>query len=165
MSNNIHLTNFQAKKYEVDLVVDTAAYTAGDVLSDRVAVALVSKLAGARPVRGEITGITLLDKDDEGVALDLVVLDADVTIGTINGAPSISDANAEKIVAVVPVATTDYDDVGGSKVARPSFDPIPFESADGNLYIGAINGAGTPTFTAATDLRLKLMVRLDNYSV
>jgi hypothetical protein len=163
MSGPGSITNFHTKKYEVNLVIDTSAYGAGDVLSDRVAVALVAGLVGGRPVRGEITGITLLDKDDEGVALDLVILDANVAIGTINAAPAITDANAEKIVAIVAVATDDYTDVGGCKVARPSFDPIPFESADGSLYIGAINGAGTPTFTAASDLRLKLAIRLDNY--
>ncbi len=159
---NESLRNFQAKKYEVNLVVDTAAYASGDLLSDRVAVLLAS-LPGGAPVRGEIIGITLLDKDDEGALLDLVFLDANVTLGTINAAPSITDANSEKIVAIVPV--TSYTDVGGAKVARPSFDPIPFESADGYLYVGAINGTGTQTYTAASDLRLKLMVRLHNVNL
>lgn len=153
----VMLANFRARKYEVNLVIDTSGYTAGDVLSDRVAITLDP---AGKPVSGTITGITLLDKDDEGALLDLVVLDADVSLGTINGAPNISDANSEKIVAVIPV--TSYNDVGGAKVARPSFDPIDFECADGVLRFGAINGTGTPTYAAASDLRLKVMIQLHN---
>ena len=70
------------------------------------------------------------------------------------------DANAEKIVAIVPINS--YSDIGGSKVARPSFDPIDFEVSGGTLYIGAINGSGTPTYTAASDLRVKLTISLHN---
>jgi hypothetical protein len=160
--SNESLRNFQVKKYEANLVVDTSAYGSGDLLSDRVGI-LLGSLPGGAPIRGEIVAVTLLDKDDEGALLDLVVLDADVTLGTINSAPSISDANSEKIVATIPI--TSYYDVGGAKIARPSFDPIPFESADGYIYIGAINGTGTPTYTAASDLRLKLMVRLHNVNL
>jgi hypothetical protein len=156
------LGNFRSRKYEANLVIDTSAYGDGDVLSDRVAITLDAKAAAdGRPVSGTITQITLLDKDDEGAALDLVILDADVSLGTINGAPNISDTNAQQIVRVVPVATTNYTDVVGAKVAFPSFDPIDFEVAAGVLYIGAIS-RGTPTYTAASDLRVKLQISLHN---
>lgn len=151
------IANFRSRKYEVDLVIDTSAYGASDLLSDIVAITLDPS---GKAVSGTIRGITLLDKDDEGALLDLVILDDNKSLGTINSAPNISDANAQAVVAVVPI--TSYSDLGGAKVARPSFDPIDFEVAAGVLYIGAVNGAGTPTYTAASDLRLKLMIQLHN---
>lgn len=157
--NTTLLANFRSRKYEVNLVVDTSAYTAGDVLSDRVAITLD---ADGDAVSGTITGLTLLDKDDEGAELDLVVLDTDVSLGTINGAPNIDDTGGQSVVAIIPVATGDYEDLGAFKVARPSFDPIDFECAAGVLYIGAINGAGTPTYAAASNLRAKLTIALHN---
>lgn len=156
MSSPINIANFRARKYEVNLVIDTAAYGDGDVLSDRVAITLDP---GLGPVSGTLTGLTLLDKDDEGGLLDLVVLDADVSLGTINGAPNISDDNMQQVVAVIPVVS--YSDLGGAKVARPSFDPIDFEVAAGKLYIGAIS-KDTKTYTAASDLRVKATIRLHN---
>jgi hypothetical protein len=160
---NHALSNFQGKKYEVNLVIDTAAYGTGEVLSDRVEIVLSPALPGGLPVRGEIIGLTLLDKDDEGAQLDLVVLDANVSLGTINSAPNISDTDAQAVVAVIPV--TSYSDLGGCKVARPSFDPVPFETATGKIYIGAINGAGTPTYASASDLRIKASIRLHNVNL
>lgn len=161
MEPPVMIGNFRSRKFEANLVIDTSIYAAGDVLSDRVAIVLDARAAAeVRPVSGTITGIKLLDKDGEGALLDLVILDADVSLGTINGAPNISDANAEKIVAIVPINS--YSDVGGSKIARPSFDPIDFEVPGGTLYIGAINGSGTPTYTATSDLRVKLTISLHN---
>ena len=155
---NGRLTNFQVKPIEVNLVLNTAAYASGDVLSDRVALQLISG-DPLGSIRGEVVSVTLLDKDAEGGLLDLVFLDADVTLGTVNDAVSISDANAERVLAVVPVLS--YDDLGGCKVARPSFDPIPFEVTKKNLYVGAVS-RDTKTYTAASDIRLKVFVRLHN---
>lgn len=156
----VMLSNFRSRKYEANLVVDTAIYASGDVLSDRVAITLDAVAAAeSRPVSGTITQITLLDKDDEAALLDLVILDADVSLGTFNVAPTISDTNAQQIVRVVPVLS--YTDVGGAQVASPSFDPIDFEVSAGKLYIGAIS-RGTPTYTSASDLRVKLQISLHN---
>ena len=154
------LRNFQGQRFEVNLVIDTNAYASGDVLSDRVAVALAAAIPdGETVIRGEIIGITLLDKDDVGGLLDLVFIDADVALGTINSAPSISDTDAERILAVIPVNT--YTDVGGSRVARPLFDPIPFQVSTVNLYVAAIS-RDSKTYASASSLRVKLLIRLDN---
>lgn len=153
------LRNFNVKRVEANLVIDTSAYADGDVLSDRVAFALADYLPSTGKLRGEIVGAVVLDKDDEGGLLNLVFLDADVALGTINAAPSITDTDAERVLAVVPV--TSYDDLGGCRVARPSFDPIPFELSTVNLYVAAIS-KDTKTYTAASDIRVKLFVRLHN---
>ena len=160
MSNQtVMIGNFRPKKYEANLVIDTAAYASGDVLSDFVAIPLAPVITGDPPIRGVVTQITLLDKDDEGGLLDLVFADAAVSLGTINDPPNISDTNAQQIVGAVSVLS--YVDFGGARVARPDFEPIEFEVSDGILRVGAIS-RDTKTYTGASDLRVKLMIRLDN---
>lgn len=161
MKSTISLANFHARKFEVNLTVDTSAYASGDLLSDRVEVSICSLLAGEK-LQGEVIGITLLDKDDEGAAIDLIFLDSDVSLGTINSAPTLSDANAQAVFGAVSV--TSYTDLGGCRVANPYHEPLPFESADGSIYVAAIV-RGAPTYTAATDLRLKLLIQLHNVNL
>ena len=136
-------------------VVDTAAYTAGDLLFDTI------EVPGA--VRGDggiaiLQSVTILDKADQGVAMTLVVLNALTDMGTINSAPNPDDTEAETIIGWVPVATTDYIDVGASKIANVRNIGLVCKATAGttSLYIAAINGAGTPTYGAASDLVLRL---------
>jgi hypothetical protein len=152
--------NFQLTTVEVDLSLDTSAYADGDVLADTQAVVLSSSPPSAG-MRGEVIGCTVLDKDDNAGAFDLVFLDDNVSLGTENAAPSISDTDAEKVIAIERVSS--YTDLGGADVARPDFPPIPFKVAAGTLYVGAIS-RDTKTYTAA-GLRLKLAVRFHNASV
>lgn len=159
MSENARIVNFQVKRFDVTLVVDTSVYASGDVLSDKVAVNL-GMLVGSKPIRGRIVQMTVTDRADQGGLLDLVVLDADKSLGTINVAPSISDDDASAVLAVVPV--TSYADLGGVQTARPSFDPIYFESdPTGKIYLAAIS-RDAKTYAAASDVRVRLMVELHN---
>jgi hypothetical protein len=95
--------------------------------------------------------LMVIDKDDQGAALDIYILDADVAVGTENAAPNISDANAASILTKIPVATTDYYDLGGVRVAElhgldRAVRPIV---GTRDLAIAVVNGTGTPTYTAA----------------
>jgi hypothetical protein len=133
--------------HDLTLSLDTNAYADGDVLADRQALANVVGLpAGA----GVVQSITLLDCDDQGQALDIVILDSDVSLGTENAAVSIGDADAAKIIAIVEVAADDYIDLVNSQVACKDNLGIAFKCAAGDtsLYIGAIS-RGTGTYTAA----------------
>lgn len=152
------ISSFQLTKVEVDLSLDTAAYASGDVLADTQVVTLGTHLPDVGR-KGTIESITVLDKDDQAGLFDLVILDSNVSLGTENAAPSITDANAASVVAIVPVSG--YTDLGANAIARPSFDPIPFVLAAGvQLYVGAIS-RDTKTYTAA-GLRLKFAIRIEN---
>lgn len=128
--------------------LDTSAYASGDLLADTQAVTSVFRVTDGT---GVLASITLNDKDDQGVALYIVILDANVTLGTENAAPSISDANADSILGIIAVATTDWLDLGGCKVANIRGINLPIKAASGttSLYIGLVNSTGTPTFTAS----------------
>lgn len=154
--------NFQVKVFDVALVTEIAGALAdGDVLSNPVELVLAGKYP-TEGLRGEITSILVHDKDAEGPALDLVFLDENQSLGTLNSAPNISDANSEKIFGVQAVAAADFRTLTTGKLARPSLgQPIPFSVSAGSIWIGAIARAAV-TYTAATDLRLRLGIRLFN---
>lgn len=134
--------------------LDTSIYAAGDTLFDVTDCGAISLIAGA-PVTLE--SITLLDEDDQTAAeIDLVFFDTTTTFGTLNAAPSISDANARKIVGWVKLAATDFLDVGGSKVASKTAINLVCQTAaaDTHLYMAAMT-QGTPTQTAS-GIKVKL---------
>lgn len=129
------------------LSLDTSAYTAGDVLADTQAIVGAVRTAGASAI---LRSLTLLDKDDNTAAgIDLVFLNANLSLGTENSAPSISDANAAGILGIVSVASGDFIDVGGAKVATKTAISLQLTPASGtSLYVAAIC-RGTPTQTAS----------------
>lgn|GEM_PF-1663602 len=132
----------------VTLSLDTSAYGAGDLLADTQEVANAMRVAAGT---GGIHSIVLNDKDDQGAELYLVFLSANVSLGTENSAPSITDANADSILGIVPVYTSDWVDLGGCRIATLTNVGLVVKAATGStsLYIAAVNGAGTPTYSAA----------------
>lgn len=131
---------------EVTLSLDTSAYTSGDVLADTQAVAGVLGDVGT----GVITSVTLLDKDDQGTALDLLFLRKPVSIGTENDPVSVSDDNADEIFGVIEVAAGDYVDLVNSQIVTKHDLWIPIETKSNANEIGiAAIARGTPTHTAS----------------
>lgn len=139
---------------DVAPVIDTSIYAAGDVLFDTVIAASAVPVAGGSSV---LRSVELLDEDDQGIALDLVFFDSLVPLGTVNAAPNISDANARKALGCVSIATGDYIDLGGCRVATLRNIGLVLKAAAGatDLYVAAITRGGTPTYTAS-GLKLKL---------
>lgn len=131
----------------VTLSLDTSAYASGDLLADAQAVASAS-LGTGTPV--ELVSLTVIDEDDQGAAFDVYVTSSSSSWGTENGAPSITDAVARSIQAVVSVGTGDYKDLGGVKVACfKAIGAICETSGSTSLYVAVVNGSGTPTYTAS----------------
>jgi len=128
-------------------VLDTSAYATGDTLFDRTAIPGAVRVAGASSI---LRSLSLLDKDDQTAAqIDLFFLSANVAFGTLNAAPSISDANAAKILGKVSVLSTDFIDVTGSKIASLSgLNIIVTPDTGTSIYVAAIT-RGSPTQTAS----------------
>lgn len=143
-----------AEFFDVTLTLDTSAYTAGDVLSDTATLSNAFRMAGGRM---QLVSLSVTDEDDQGVAFDIYFFDTNVSLGTKNSAPNISDANARTTIGRVPIATTDYADLGGVRIANVRNIGLLLEAAAGSrdLFIGTVNGAGTPTFTV-NGLKLRL---------
>jgi hypothetical protein len=159
MSQDVN--NFKTRDYSLTLSLDTNAYTSGDVLAAPQEVSLADANAPGGFIKGRVTSITVLDKDDQGLALDVVVMKSEVTLGTENAAVSISDTDAEAIAGIVSV--TSYIDLINSRFASALMDPVEFTVTDKSLWIGAI-ARGAPTHTAS-GIVLTLSVQFDNLGV
>lgn len=133
--------------YTVTLSTDTAPYAAGDLLADSQ---VLTNITRANNSTGVITSLLMIDKADQKVAMTIYFLSANVSMGSENAAPSISDPSSLEIIGMVDIATSDWKDLGGTAVARPSFQPFNIRPATGtrDVYIAAVNGSGTPTFAA-----------------
>jgi hypothetical protein len=136
---------------QVTPTLDTSAYASGDLICD------VTTITGAALASGglcELVSVTIVDQDDQTAsAYTICVTNLSTTWGTFNAAPTVSDAALLGIQAIIPIATGDWLDLGGGKVAQPrvaqNIGAICKTSGSANLYMTIVNGAGTPTFTAS----------------
>lgn len=129
-------------------VLDTSIYADGDVLFDTAALASAfDYAAGVRTLQS----VQVLDEDDQGIKIDLIFLDSNVSLGTFNGAPNISDANARKIIGSCSILTTDYVDFGGARIGSKGNigQLLKAAAASTTLYVAGITRGGTPTYTAS----------------
>lgn len=144
---------------DVTLSLDTSAYASGDLIADTQ---VVSNFFDFTDGTGVLQSLTLVDQDDQKVACYVYFLSANVSMGTENAGPSISDANAVNILGFVTVATTDYQDLGGVSVANLNNLGMILKAAAGtqDLYVAVVNGTGTPTYTAS-GVKLRIGALLD----
>jgi len=146
-----------SKVVEVTLSLDTSIYASGDVLAAPQEIANFFPRQGGT---GVIQSIQVLDKDDQGVAMDLVFMNATGSLGAENAAVGPTDAVADTIVGIVVVATGDYVDLVNSKLAVKANVGLLVGSSTQSLFVGAITRGGTPTHTAS-GVTLKIGVMLD----
>lgn len=140
--------------------LDTSAYASGDVLFAATAVASVVPAAGGVATLGSLV---LIDKDDQGQAIDLYFFDATVTVDALNAAwATLSDADAAKFLGKVSVGTSDWEDAGGARLAHLTLAKgVLLKPASGtSAYVVGICRSGTPTHTAS-GLVLRLGVYQD----
>jgi hypothetical protein len=131
---------------DLTLSLDTGgAYADGDVLAAAQELASAVRATGGT---GVIQSIVVIDQDDQGYGLDIVISDATITLGTENAAVSISDADAAKILGIVSVVPGDYVDLVGSQLATMDNLGIVIKPDTTSLYISAIS-RGTGTHTAS----------------
>lgn len=149
----------QTRLFDVTMSCDTSIYAANDLIADTQ---VLSGFFSDVDKTATITSITIIDEDDQGVALDVHFLQDNVSMGTENAAPSITDANARNSLGFVSFATTDYKDLGGVRIGCVKNIGLSVKSkiGTGDLYVAIVNGAGTPTFTAS-GLKLRIAATLD----
>lgn len=131
---------------DVTLSLDTAAYASGDVLAEIQTVASVFRVSGGTAI---LQSLIVLDEDDQGQALDVVIMRATGSLGTENAAVTISDADARNILGIIQIAAADFIDLGGNRVATKQSLGMMLKPTTGtDLFVGAIS-RGTGTYTAS----------------
>lgn len=139
---------------DVTPVLDTSQYADNDVMFVPIVVTgFVTTAAPAGRAR-KLVSVVAVDQADQAVDFDLIFTEGSVTLGTINGAVNLSDADALKVVGGVSLLAADYIDTVNNQVAvKQGLNLIMQPSAD--LYVSGVIRSGTPTYAAAS-LRLRL---------
>lgn len=134
------------------LTTATTSYSAGDVMG---AGWTFTNMVNSSGGHGAITGISLIDKAAVTLGVELYFFTGSVTFGTDNAAPSLSDSDAEKLIA--------GGGVGLSQIALPNNRVhsmpnlwIPYTCDATSLYVYARTRDAHTFFGAVTDLRLRL---------
>lgn len=138
---------------QVTPVCDTSIYANNDVLFVPIEVPSFRRTTTNIKPR-KLVSVTLLDQADQGVAIDLIFSDGTITLGTINSAISISDADAQKVLAKVSVAAANYTDLINNQVATVGNVDTILDPAS-SLYLSGVVRSGTPTYAASS-----LLIRL-----
>lgn len=135
---------------DVTLVLDTSAYADGDLLSDVVEIPEAVRIEVGT---GILKSIVVLDKDDQGAALDIAITRSSTSWGTINDAFSISDAIADDILWWWEFGAGDYfDGLAWQRIQKDDIGmPVAAETGSDSLYIAAVSrGTGTYTVSGIT---------------
>lgn len=145
-----HVGNVGGEATVVDVVLsmNAAANHAGDVLADTQEIASAMRVNGGT---GVLHSIVVQDDDDNGGAIDIVILDTNTTIGTENAAVSMADN--DDILGIVSVISGDFVDLINSQNATMSSVGIVVKSlaASTSLYVAVImRDAGTVTASGMT---------------
>ncbi len=138
------------------LTTAATAYTAGDQLGNQFTITDAARSSGGS---GVITGVQLVSAADTIGSIDVVFFDSSVTLAANDAAFAISDADALKIVGLVPLAGA-YD-IGNNRICQAFNLAIPYVcSGSANLYAGLITRYAIPAtpFAAATDIQLIVYV-------
>lgn len=132
--------------------LDTSAYASGDTLFATTEIANATKIAD---IGSLLQSLAVIDKSDQGVAMTLYFFSANVTFGTANSPPSISDTDALTCLGWVDVGTGDFKDVGGARIACVRSIGLDLTPASGgrSVYVAA-TVSGTPTY-ANGDLAIR----------
>lgn len=138
------------------LTVDTSALASGDVIGDTEVMTDVFRNADDS---GVLISLTAIDKADQGTAIDVLFFDANVSLGTENSAPSISDTNSLNILGEVVIDAGDWKDMGGNRYACKTGKAFGVRAISGTKSLGValICRSGTPTY-AAGDLSVTFTI-------
>lgn len=142
--------------------VDTNIYASGDLIGTK----MEFDVGQFRDAGGFILdSVTLVDQAKQSANVDLVLFNADPsgTTFTDNAAFDVADADMSKICAVVSLTTHVTFNDNSLSIARDQGIPIKLGKslASQRLY-GALVARATPTFAAATDVRVTLGVRAND---
>ena len=151
---NTRITNFTNRTITVTPTLDTSAYAAGDVLF-----AATELDFGNANISGVIKHASILDVNDTPAqTITLYFAGETFTLATnVNDSLDISDTDAAKLIGTANLTTST--DLVNSRFGQNTTIDLPFSVNAGSLWVGATTG-GTPTFAAATDLKLRVTIEV-----
>ena len=151
-------------KMDVDLIDVTfttvnAAVADNEVLADYVEIPNAVAVTGGS---GIIQSIQLLDDADLGAAVDIVFQTDNTSLGTVNEAVSITDANAADILGYVSLSNY-FDGVTWQMATKTNLGLVVKAASDSrSIYAAVVNrSGGNVTYAATDDLHLRIGIVKD----
>jgi hypothetical protein len=141
--------------------VITAAgiYAAGDALGGLLTFA---DAADSDYGSGVIEAFVVIDKDQEMDGLELHLFNQTFTATADNAAFDPSDADMANWIGFIEVVAGDYADFADNSAAILRNQNLPFNLvADGTSLFGQLVTRATPTYTATSDITVKLIIQQD----
>lgn len=137
------------KLADVTLVLDTAQYASGDLMS--APVEITGLFLGGRGVLLQSLGV--LDLDDQGGSMEFLLTGESISMGTVNAAYAIAQTDADAIQARIPIASGDFTDYGSFQYAQygpaaTGLGRVLRGNEGASLWLGAIS-RDTKTHTAS----------------
>tara|TARA_R100000278_G_scaffold22596_1_gene21148 strand:+ start:7225 stop:7695 length:471 start_codon:yes stop_codon:yes gene_type:complete len=152
------ISNFRTQVIDVTLTHPASTFASGDVIAATQAIVLGPT---TRPARGTINNVIAIDCNSTGKRFDIVFLDGNVSIGSEDSTASISVSDSTKVLSVVDSGVS-WVNLGNANVAQVSpFAPIPYNSDNSTIYIGAIAREST-THAYADYLKLRFFISIEN---
>ena len=150
-------------KMDVDLIdVTTTCDTSGtdnnDVLFDYVEIPNAVSVKGGSAI---IQSIQVLDEDDVGTTLDLVFQTDNTSLGTVDAAVSITDANARDILGFVSVSS--YFDGDTWQMATKTNIGLVVKAASTtrSIYVAGVNRNGGSVTHTVNGIKLRIGIVKD----
>ena len=135
----------QRSVYDITPVLEAAILADNDVFFVPIEIPQVFEKGLARV----LDSIVVLDGDDQATEFDLIFFNADATLGTLNAAVSISDADAAKVIGAVSLLTTDSIDLINSTLFVKRNIGMVMKGATASLWVGGVVRSGTPDYTVS----------------
>lgn len=133
--------------------ISTSAYATGDAVGGLLTFASAVESAASAAT---LDSVTIIDKDQELATFDLVLFDQTFTAASDNAVFAPSDADLANCIGVVRVS--DYANFSTNSVATRTNVGLGIKLTGTSLF-GQLVVRGTPTYTATSDLIVKVAIR------
>ena len=156
-------------KNELTIIDVTPSLDAGNVYADEDILFDITAVSNAVLQGGAsiLESLVVVDKDDEGAAFDIYFVDNSAAIANANAAEAATDAELSGVLTKVSIAAGDYVDLANGQIVVKSATAgdagmgavlAPATSTNTSVWIFGVS-QGTPTYTAADDLVLRIGLR------
>lgn len=149
------------EEIEVTPTIVPAAYSANDLIGGKNTVSAIFRENGGT---GTIHTVVVTDQAGQNVELDLVFFDEDPTGTTFtdNSPLTVADADLKNIVGVINIPSANYISfVNNSVAVVDNIGQVMKAAADADDLFMAVITRGAPTYAAADDLQIKLLMLQD----
>ena len=143
--------------------LSTSAYADEDILFEETELPLAVAQGG---LTSTLQSFVVIDKDDQGLAFDIYILDSTQDVGNANAAENLADTILDNILTKVSISAGDYVNLANGQIAIKSFGEkgtgVKLKASSNtatSLYAFGV-AQGAPTYTAS-GLVIKFCIQRD----